>query len=87
MSGAVDLRELLTKEFQGKPFTDSVAEILENASKPLHLNELLAQMYEGSSDQDYERARISLANVLSVGKKEGKWQNLGQGMYASNTMQ
>lgn len=74
------------QEFQGKTFTDSVAQILENAPKPLHLNELLAQMYEGLSDQDYERAKISLASVLSVGKKEGKWQNLGQGMYAGNAV-
>ncbi len=81
-SGSVDLRELLVAEFQGQTFTDSVAQILESVPQPIHLKELLARLYGKLSDSDYERARISLAKVLSTGKSEGKWQALGQGMYA-----
>lgn len=84
-SGLVDLRKLLTTEFQGQTFTDSVAQILERTTQPLHVSELLDQLYADLSDSDYNRARISLAKVLSTGKSEGKWQALGKGMYTGKT--
>ncbi|EKQ66883.1 hypothetical protein OsccyDRAFT_4693 [Leptolyngbyaceae cyanobacterium JSC-12] len=80
-----ELRELLVPRFRGGTLTDAVAQILENATKPLHLNELLSEMYGTLSADDFKRAKVSLANVLSIGKNEGKWKNLGQGMYTSNT--
>lgn len=80
-SSSIDLRQLLRTEFQGKTFTDAVSEILESTSEPLHLNDLLAEMYEDLSDQDFKRAKVSLANVLSVGTKKGNWKSLGKGLY------
>lgn len=79
-----DLRKLLVKKFQGKNLTDAVAQILKGADKPLHLDDLLMEMYGKLSESDFKRAKVSLANVLSVGKKDGKWQNLGEGLYAAN---
>ena len=78
-----DLRELLLPTYTGKTLTDVVAQVLNDAEKPLHLNDLLEEMYGEMSDRDYKRAKVSLANVLSVGKKEGKWLNLGEGMYTA----
>jgi len=85
-SGLVELRELLVPKFQGRTLTDVVSQVLESANKPVHLNDLLTEMYGDLSDRDLKRAKVSLANVLSVGKKENKWQNLGQGMYAANSV-
>ena len=81
-----ELRELLVPKFRNKTFTDVVAHVLSSAAKPLHLDELLSEMYGTLSTQDFKRAKVSLANVLSVGKNEGKWKNLGQGMYAANSV-
>ncbi|MBF2027967.1 MAG: hypothetical protein IGS48_14585 [Oscillatoriales cyanobacterium C42_A2020_001] len=83
-SSLVDLRQLLKPEFQGKTFTDTVSEILDSAPEPLHLNDLLAEMYEDLSDQNFRRAKVSLANVLSVGTKKGNWKSLGKGLYTGN---
>jgi hypothetical protein len=78
-----DLKELLLPTYAGKTLTDVVAQILNDTNKPLHLNDLLEEMYGEISDRDFKRAKISLANVLSVGKKEGKWLNLGEGLYTA----
>lgn len=79
-----DLRELLLPQFAGKSITDAVAQVLTKQGKELHLNQLLTELYGTLSHQDFGRAKVSLANVLSVGKKEGKWQNNGNGLYRAN---
>lgn len=82
----VELRELLQPTFRDKTFGDAVSEILERASQPLHVDELIDQMYNELSDQDYQRAKSSLANVLSVGSGKGRWKNVSKGMYAGNAV-
>lgn len=82
----VDLRELLQPTFQDMTFGDAVSEILEQANQPLHLDDLIDKMYKELSDQDYQRAKGSLANVLSVGTGKGRWKNVSKGMYASNAI-
>jgi len=79
-----ELRELLLPKFEGKSLTDVVAQVLTQSEAPLHLNQLLTQMYGSLAHQDFKRAKESLANILSVGKKEGKWQNMGGGVYQAN---
>ncbi len=81
-----ELRDMLLPKFRGNTLTDVVAQILGSAKQPLHLNDLLAEMYGTLPAQTREKAKISLANVLSTGKKEGKWQNLGDGMYAAKAV-
>jgi len=79
-----DLRQFLKTEFKETTFTDAVAQILEDANKPLHLNDLLEQMYGKVSDQTFQRAKVSLANVLSTGMGKGRWKSAGKGFYADN---
>lgn len=79
-----DMRELLLPKFADKSLRETVSEVLRTANKPLHLNEIVIEMYGLLPDDDFKRAKVSLMNVLSTGKKEGAWQNLGQGMYAAN---
>ncbi len=82
----LELREFLLPQFKGSALTDVVAQILASATKPLHLNDLLTEMYGTLPPQTAEKAKISLANVLSTGKKQGKWQSLGDAKYAAKAI-
>lgn len=81
-----ELRKLLQPQFQDKTFGGAVSEILAQANQPLHIDELIDTLYGELSDPDYERAKVSLANVLSVGSSKGRWRNVSKGMYAGNAM-
>jgi len=78
-----ELRELLTKKYQGKTFGEIAEELLTRANKPVHVNELVKEMYGNLSEADSKRARLALTKLLSAGKMEGKWQSIGQGVYAA----
>jgi len=79
-----ELRDLLVKKYQGKTFGDIANQLLTNANKPVHVDDLLTEMYGNLPPSDYKRAKLALAKLLSAGKIEGKWQSLGQGTYAAN---
>jgi hypothetical protein len=81
-----DLKHFVRAEFQDESFTDAVAHILERSGKPIGLSDVIANLYGDLSNQDYQRAKISLTNVLSTGKNKGKWKSIGRGMYASNAV-
>jgi len=79
-----ELRDLLVKKYQGKTFGDIADQLLTRANKPVHVDDLMLEMYGNLSPADYKRAKLALAKLLSAGKIEGKWQSLGQGTYAAN---
>lgn len=78
-----ELRNLLLPKFEGKTLKDVTAQVLQDANKPIHLNEIITEMYGSLSTDDLKRAKISLMNILSAGRKDGIWRNLGQGKYAA----
>ena len=49
-----------------------MTQVLTQAADPLHLDQLVSEMYEDISGEDLRRVKGALANVLSKGKK--KWQ-------------
>jgi hypothetical protein len=63
-----------------------VGDILNNASAPLSTDEVMAELYDGLSKEDYNRAKNSLANILSVGRSKGTWKSTGRGRYAGNAV-
>lgn len=81
-----DLKHFVRAEFQEHSFTDAVSQILEDSKEPIGLSDVIAKLYGDLSNQDYQRAKISLTNVLSTGKNKGKWKSIGRGMYASNAV-
>lgn len=85
-SKSPDLKHFVRAEFQEQSFTDAVLQILEASSEPIGLSDVIAKLYGDLSSQDYQRAKISLTNVLSTGKNKGKWKSIGRGMYASNAV-
>jgi hypothetical protein len=74
-------RALLRPEFADVSLTDAITQILTQAAEPLHLDQLVSEMYENISGEDLKRVKGSLANVLSKGKRSGKWRNVGNGVY------
>jgi hypothetical protein len=58
-----------------------VTQVLTQAVEPLHLDQLVSELYEDVSGEDVKRIKKALANVLSEGKKTGKWRNVGNGVY------
>jgi hypothetical protein len=77
-----ELSQFLRSQFRGKALIESVSEVLDRASAPLNTDEIMAELYEGLSTEDYQRAKHSLANILSMGKSKGTWQSVGRGRYA-----
>lgn len=80
-----ELKQLLKPQFQGQTLTDTVAQILVDASEPLHLDELLNEMYGSLPHETFQRAKTSLANVLSTGMGKRKWRNVDKGFYTAMT--
>lgn len=78
------LRERLVPKYAGQSLTNVVAQILAAAKEPLHLDEIVTEMYGNLTDEDFQQAKVSLTKVLSVGKQEGKWHGMGDGLYRSN---
>lgn len=84
--GPKDLRELLLPKFADKNLKETVIQVLQDANQPMHLNEIVIEMYGLLADADFKRAKVSLMNVLSMSRNEGIWQNLGQGRYVARAL-
>ena len=78
------LSSFLQSAFQNQPLSDSITQVLSNAAEPLSTDNLMVELYEGLSSEDYNRAKRSLTNILSTGRSKGKWRSTGRGLYASN---
>jgi hypothetical protein len=78
------LNQFLQSQFRGQALTESVSDILNRASEPLSTDDVMAKLYAGLSEEDYQRAKHSLANILSLGKSKGSWQSAGRGRYTGN---
>jgi len=74
-------RALLRPQFADITLTDAVTQVLAQAAGPLHVDQLVSELYEDVSGEDLKRIKGALANVLSKGKRSGKWRNVGNGVY------
>lgn len=81
-----EFRSFVQREFQDKSITESVGEIIDRAPAPIGAKDVMAQLYKGLSEEDYQRAKNSVTNVLSVGKSKGRWLSPGRGLYASHAV-
>jgi hypothetical protein len=78
-------RALLRPEFADETLTDAVTQVLTQAGEPTHIDQLVSELYENVSGEDLKRIKGALANVLSKGKRSGKWRNVGNGVYQIKT--
>jgi len=81
---ASDLRQFLQAEFRDQTLVESITQVLEDSPEPLGADDIMAELYEDLSDEDYRRAKRSLTNILSLGKTRGKWQSAARGLYRGN---
>lgn len=81
-----ELRQYLRPEFQDNTLMESIAQVLDQSSEPLETDEIMSALYESLSDEDYKRAKRSLANLLSVGRSKGRWQSTGRGRYVGKAV-
>ncbi len=81
-----NLQRFLKNQWSDKALTEAVGEVLNSASAPLSTDEVMAELYDGLSKEDYNRAKNSLANILSVGRSKGTWKSTGRGRYAGNAV-
>ena len=78
------LKPFLQSAFRNQPLSDSIVQVLNHAAEPLSADNLMVELYEGLSSEDYKRAKRSLTNILSTGRSKGKWRSAERGLYAGN---
>lgn len=83
---ASNLQQFLKRSFRDQALTEAVSNILNRAAVPLNTDEVMVALYDELPKADYDRAKHSLANILSVGKSKGAWKSTGRGHYASNAV-
>lgn len=80
------LQQFLKSQWRDKALTEVVSDILNRAAAPMSTDEVMAALYDGLPKDDYDRAKHSLANILSVGRSKGAWQSKGRGRYAGKAV-
>ena len=83
---ASPLQPFLKSQWRDKALTEAVGDILDQAAAPLSTDEVMAALYNGLPTAAYDRAKHSLANILSVGRSKGAWKSTGRGRYAGNVV-
>lgn len=78
------LQQFLKSQWRDKAITEAVGDILDRATAPLSTDEMMTALYDGLPQDDYDRAKHSLANTLSVGRSKGAWRSTGRGRYVGN---
>ena len=63
---------------------DSIAAVLDQSKKPMGIHDVVAELYDGLSSEDYKRAKTALTNLLSAGRSQGRWKSTGRGLYISS---
>ncbi|UBF24919.1 hypothetical protein K9N68_25190 [Kovacikia minuta CCNUW1] len=63
-----------------------LGDILNQATAPLSTDAVMAALYDGLPTAEYDRAKHSLANTLSVGRSKGLWKSAGRGVQAEGFM-
>ncbi len=83
---ASNLQRFLKSQWRDKALTEAVGDILDQAAAPLTTDAVMAALYDGLPQADYDRAKHSLANILSVGRSKGAWKSTGRGLYAGKAV-
>jgi hypothetical protein len=83
---ASPLQRFLKSQWQDKALIEAVSDILHRATAPLNTDAVMAALYDDLPQADYDRAKHSLANILSVGRSKGAWKSPGRGLYAGNAV-
>ena len=67
--------------FAAASLAEAVLAVLDQASRSLHANEIVRQIWDIGSDRDHKKAKHSLVSTLSQGVKSGSWERTGPNTY------
>lgn len=77
-------KEMLRAEFTNKTLAEVAEIVLNSRNEALSADDIAQVVFLTEDDDEYMRARNSLSTELRRGAKEGKWQQIGRGSFASS---
>jgi hypothetical protein len=64
----------------------AIERILEERKQPVEIEDLVKELYDTHSEDEFKRARNTLSAALRRGASEGAWQKSGRSFYAANSV-
>ncbi|MEH1908323.1 hypothetical protein [Nostoc sp.] len=76
-------KEMLRTEFANKTLAEVAEIVLSSRNEALTAGEIARAIFITENNDEYVRARNSLSTELRRGAREGRWQQIGRGSFAS----
>lgn len=76
-------KEMLRTEFANKTLAEVAEIVLNSRNEALTADDIARAVFITENNDEYVRARNSLSTELRRGAKEGRWQQIGRGSFAS----
>jgi hypothetical protein len=76
-------KEMLRIEFANKTLAEVAEIVLNSHNEALTADDIARAIFITENNDEYVRARNSLSTELRRGAREGKWQQIGRGSFAS----
>ncbi|MBH8567170.1 hypothetical protein I8748_34330 [Nostoc sp. CENA67] len=76
-------KEMLRAEFANKTLAEVAEIVLNRRNEALTADEIARAIFITQDNDEYVRARNSLSTELRRGAREGRWQQIGRGSFAS----
>ncbi len=78
-------KDMLQPHLKGKTLGDIAAIYLKAAKgKGLSSDDIAQQIFEATSEEEFQRAKNSLSTELRRGAREGRWKKNARGMFSAN---
>ncbi|MEH1829449.1 MAG: hypothetical protein V7L22_29620 [Nostoc sp.] len=76
-------KEMLRTEFANKTLAEVAEIVLNSRNEALTADDIARAVFITKKNDEYVRARNSLSTELRRGAREGRWQQIGRGSFAS----
>lgn len=74
-------KDMLLPRYKGQTLGDIAEKILNSVKQPLDVDSITKVIFDVQNDDEYFRARNSLATELRRGAREGRWKKIGRGSF------
>jgi hypothetical protein len=76
-------KEMLRTEFLNQTLADVIWQVLNSYKKPVNADGVAQVIFDTRDNAEYGRARNSLSTELRRGVKEGRWKQVGRGLFVA----
>jgi hypothetical protein len=76
-------KEMLRTEFLNQTLADVIWQVLNSYKKPVNADGVAQVIFDTRDNAAYGRARNSLSTELRRGVKEGRWKQVGRGLFVA----